>query len=624
MSELFLDDQILASDGASDDFEALLVYLKRTRGFDFSGYKRSSLQRRVEKQMQSVGVESFGSYLDYLEVHPEEFAALFNTVLINVTSFFRDEVVWDYLSQEILPIIITSHAGNEPIRIWSAGCATGQEPYSLAITLAEKIGIAEFRDRVKIYATDLDDAALQEARAATYSARDVQAIPPHLLEKYFEREGSRFAFHSELRRSLIFGRHDLLQDAPISRIDLLICRNTLMYFNSEMQARILGRFHFAINDGGFLFLGKAEMLFSHSGLFLPLDLKRRVFVKVTKGGLRDRLMLMAQAHPEQMEWSLDNQIRLRDAVFEVSPVAQIIVDIHGILAMVNERARALFRVSSRDTGRPLQDLELSYRPIELRSLIEQAYAERHSISVKDVSWTSGDKPYIYDVFLVPLQDDGILLGISVSFTDVTRPRQLMEELKDANRELQTAQEVLQSTSEELETTNEELHSTVEELETTNEELQSTNEELETTNAELQSTNGELQAINSELRDRSSELNLVNAFLESILTSLQGGVIVLDRELNVQIWNSRAQDLWGLRQEEVQGKPFRLLDIGLPVGDLLPAIEACLNNGALTQEVSSTARNRRGKSIVCKVNITPLSDVGDAVHGVILLMEEQDI
>ncbi len=603
-------------------FETLLEYLNRSRGFDFTGYKRASLQRRVQKQMQTVGIETFSDYQDYLEVHPEEFAQLFNTVLINVTAFFRDTPAWDYLQEEIIPRLLEAKPRKEPIRIWSAGCASGQEPCSLAIALAEKLGMAEFRARVKIYGTDLDEEALSQARAASYTLREVQSIPPALLEKYFQSESGRYVLDKDLRRALIFGRHDLLQDAPISHIDLLVCRNTLMYFHSEVQAQILARFHFAISDGGCLFLGKAEMLFFHANLFLPLDLKRRVFVKVSQGGLRDRLMLMAQSRPDQIDFSVERPHRLREAAFQTGPVAQIIVDTEGMLVLASERARSLFRLGSRDIGRPLQDLEISYRPIELRSCIEQASADRRPISLREIPWPAGGQIVFLDMLLIPIQEDGILLGMSVSFTDVTHSRKLAEEMQEAIRETEAVQEALQSASEELETTNEELYSTVEELETSNEELQSTNEELETTNEELQSTNGQLQTINEELRLRSGELNQVNAFLESILTSLRGGVVVLDSEMHIQIWNIRAQDLWGLRAEEVLGKPFLSLDIGLPVQELSSAIGACLCDGSKYQEVVLGARNRRGKDIFCKINLTPLSGVDEAVHGVIMLMEEQ--
>ena len=240
------------------DFVRLLDYLKVSRGFDFSGYKISSLIRRVQKRMQQVGVSEYGAYLDYLEVHPDEFAPLFNTVLINVTAFFRDAPAWQGLAEQVLPRILEEKPPDEPIRCWSAGCASGEEAYSVAMLLAEALGEHEYRRRVKIYATDADEEALSTARQGSYPEACAKDVPPELLARYFEKSNDRYVFRPDLRRSLIFGRHDLVQDAAISRIDLLICRNTLMYFNAETQARILARFHFALHRNGYLFLGRAE------------------------------------------------------------------------------------------------------------------------------------------------------------------------------------------------------------------------------------------------------------------------------------------------------------------------------------------------------------------------------
>src|SRR5215470_1757581 len=208
---------------SSDDprFEALLDYLKGTRGFDFTAYKRSSLMRRIQKRLQSIGIESYDGYQAYLETHSEEF------------------------------------------------------------------GIEPFRRRVKIYASDVDDEALMQARHATYTASQVEDVPPELLSKYFERVDDRYLFHKDIRRSIIFGRHDLVQDAPISRVNLLVCRNTLMYFTRETQAKVLNRFHFALRNGGFLFMGRAELLLTHGELFTPVELKWRVFSKTVAQNVRD-------------------------------------------------------------------------------------------------------------------------------------------------------------------------------------------------------------------------------------------------------------------------------------------------------------------------------------------------
>src|SRR5262245_35905080 len=219
----------MAEDLTASDFTKLLDYLKTSRGFDFSAYKVSSLMRRIQKRMHEVGVESYAEYTDFLEVHPHEFEPLFDTVLINVTSFFRDTPAWTYLKDKILPQIAEERNPDRPIRVWSAGCATGEEAFSLAMLLAEIVGEDEFRQRVKIYATDADEGALATARQASYDSHHVNGVPQDVLDKYFERNGGRLVFRSDLRRSLIFGRHDLIQDAAISRLDLLVCRNTLMY-----------------------------------------------------------------------------------------------------------------------------------------------------------------------------------------------------------------------------------------------------------------------------------------------------------------------------------------------------------------------------------------------------------
>ncbi|MEU4557782.1 CheR family methyltransferase [Actinoplanes sp. NPDC023936] len=608
--------------GTDPNFEALLAYLKEARGFDFTGYKRSSLMRRVNRRMSQVQAADYHEYLDYLQVHPDEFTALFNTVLINVTAFYRDADAWDYLRSEVLEPMVAARPAESTIRVWSAGCASGEEAYTLAMALAELLGLEQFRQRVKIYATDVDEEQLNEARQASYGEREVQALPPEMVEKYFEPVNGRFVFRKDLRRSVIFGRNDLVQDAPISRIDLLTCRNTLMYFNAETQAKILGRFHFALAETGVLFLGKAEMLLSHSGLFSPIDLKRRVFRRVPRFYATPGVALPDR--PEPVTTGGTSLDELRGEVFAASPLAQLALTPDGTVALSNRQLESLFGVSSRDIGRPFRDLELSYRPVELRRFIEQAQIERRPVRVRDVDYRRGADSVHLEVEIIPLSGaDGSLLGVDVIFHDVTASRRLQDDLEAANQQLEAAYEELQSTNEELETTNEELQSTVEELETTNEELQSTNEELETMNEELQSTNDELQTINDQLRISTGQLDEANVFLEAVLTSLQAGVAVVDPDLRVRMWNRRAEDLWGLRSGEVIGQHFLNLDIGLPIDQLRPLLRGALGPGGSSAETKLEAVNRRGRPITVRVACTPLSrrdgGPGDA-DGAIVVME----
>jgi len=602
-------------------FEALLDYVHKSRGFDFTAYKRSSLERRVQKRMQAASVEDYAGYGDYLEAHPSEFTLLFNTILINVTSFFRDREAWDYLAADIIPPMLQSLGSDGFVRVWSAGCSSGEEPFSLAMVLAEALGLDAFRERVKIYATDVDEEALSQGRQASYPEPAIGAVPPALVEKYFEKSNGTYVLDRDLRRSVIFGRHDLILDPPISRVSMLACRNTLMYFNSEVQQRILDRFHFGLRDSGYLFLGKAEMLLTRSSLFAPVDLKRRVFTKLLRPQHRNGVAMAALRDADARNRSRAD--RLRDLSFNMNPTAQIVIDQDRVLAMTNERARTLFGLTASDVGKPLQDLEVSYRPVELRSLVERATSERRTVNVNDVEFITPAAERIFvDVQVIPVLDAALdLLGTMILFRDASRCHRLEEDLKTSRQELETASEELQSTNEELETTNEELQSTVEELETTNEELQSTNEELETMNEELQSTNEELQTANQQLRHSGDELNRANAFLENVLSNFHEGVVVVDGDLRVQAWNNRAEDLWGLRQTEVVGKHLMNLDLGLPVEHLRQPLRRCLTGESPFERLTLQATNRRGRAIELAVSCTAMK-LGKDVWGAIMMMDDK--
>jgi two-component system, chemotaxis family, CheB/CheR fusion protein len=308
----------------------------------------------------------------------------------------------------------------------------------------------------------------------------------------------------------------------------------------------------------------------------------------------------------------------------MDPTAQIVIDQDRAIASTNDRARTTFGLAPNDLGRPLQDLEISYRPAELRSLIEQATAERRTVTVKDVEHLapSGERIF-FDVQVIPMIDAALdLLGTKILFRDVTRYHRLEDDLKTSHQELETANEELQSTNEELETTNEELQSTVEELETTNEELQSTNEELETMNEELQSTNEELETMNDELQVSTDDLNQTNAFLESVLASLKAGVAVVDRELKILAWNDAAQDLWGVRAGEAAGAHLLNLDIGLPVDRLRGPLRKVFRGNQPSVEFTLEARNRRGRDITVRVTATPIV-TGKDVTGAIIAMDSLD-
>jgi two-component system CheB/CheR fusion protein len=601
----------------SGELKRLLEFLRRSRRFDFSGYKQASLMRRIEKRMRAVGVSSYADFIDHLELHPEEFPRLFNAILVNITSFFRDSPAWQRVVTDVVPQLLARKGPDQPVRVWSAGGASGEEAYTLAMVLAEALGREHYLKRVKIYATDIDEDALTQARKASYSASHVAGVPPELLAKYFNIDGDAYVFDAELRRVVAFGAHDLIRDAPVSRIDLLACRNTLMYFDADTQTEVLRRLHFALAESGVLFLGRAEMLLGHAHRFNPIDAKWRLFQKTPKAKARDGFDLLARdagASSLAEGPAVSTPATLLGSAFEGCPAALIALDARGHVAIANERARALFHIGPRDVGRALLELEIGRRPVALGSLIERAYAERRSTTLKDVAHVTASGEMYFDVRVLPLYDAASLLGAEVGFFDVTPYRRLQLELDALKSELETASVPPQSATDGVDDPSE-LQSKVTELEIVNAELLSTTEELQSTNEELKTMIGELRA-------RADDLARGSDFLRSILGGLRAAIVVVDREYAVQLWNPRAQALWGLRSDEAVGKHLLKLGLGVPVETLKGAIRSCLGGESEYVEIVVLLTTRRGRAIRRRVTCMPIV-LPDGRTGAILLIEKED-
>ncbi len=610
------------AEDAAVSLRALLEYLRTSRGFDFSVYKPTTLTRRIAKRLQAAGAADYKEYIDYLEVHPEEFTALFNTILINVTSFFRDTAAWDYLRRETIPRIVQGKGDDAVLRVWSAGCSSGEEAYTLALIFCEILGLDAFRRRVKIYATDIDEEALLQARQGRYSKKDLEPVSQELRDAYFDKDNGGFVLKAELRRSVVFGRHDLVRDAPISHMDLLACRNTLMYFNAETQAQVLRRFHFALNDTGFLFLGKAEMALASARLFAPAEMRHRVFTKVPALYLQEQPLVLSQPLDAPAQDPADVRLQLREAALESVSAAQVVLDADGVVVLISNAARSLFGLTDADLERPFRDLELSYHPAELRSLIQKAAKSKQTQSAGDIVYSPKDGVALYlNVEIKPLfAPGGQPLGTSITFVDATSSHQLRVEVERSRQEQETSNEELQSSNEELQTTNEELQSTVEELQTTNEELQSTNEEMETMNEELRSTNEELRVSNDQLQRRTDDLDQANGFMDSILSNVLIGIVAVDLDLKIMHWNKGAKTMWGLDAEEVRGKSLLDLEIGLPVDKLIGPIRETLGGLGSVKKLTVDAVDRRGKPFKCRVTITS-TGTNREPRGSVLSMEE---
>ncbi|MFP4098991.1 CheR family methyltransferase [Coleofasciculus sp.] len=400
------------------EFEALLDYLKYSRGCDLTGYKRSSLERRFLVRMRELKIDSYLDYLHYLQIHSQEYIHLLNTVLINLTSFFRDRASWEYLANDIIPAIIASKQPDEPIRVWSAACASGQEVYSVVILFAEALGIESCLQRLRLFATDLDEDALSQARNATYKPKDVSEIPTELLEKYFEQtEQGDYIFHRQLRRRIIFAHHNLAKDSPMSKIDLLVCRNALMYFNSDIQITILIRFHFGLKNKGFLFLGKPEMAMTPRPIFTPVNCKHRVYQKGLKLGLEEHLYICSRSRKKPAIDSPTTHIRIWQTAFETSPFAQLAVDSNRCLILANAKANILFGLTLNDLGSSLQSLQPGQLPGLCQSF-EKVNRDRNPVRLENVAWKTANDTTYFDISITPIFNADTQL---ICLTEVSPP-----------------------------------------------------------------------------------------------------------------------------------------------------------------------------------------------------------
>jgi len=541
----------------------LLQELAEQRGFDFRGYKKTTLERRFRKRMFQLNLGNYAEYSAYIRDNPDEASELLNTILINVTEFFRDPPAWEILRNEILPPLIKPLKSGASFRAWSAGCASGEEAYSIAIILSELFGprIAEYD--VKIYATDIDDDALTTARRGEYSTEALRRLRPEWRSKYFHGK-SMLRVNREIRRLVIFGRSNLGQDAPISHVDLLLCRNVLIYFDSDLQKQILTRLHYALEPGGILFLGKSESQLTNSAHFRRLNARWRIFQRITPPSsvveiepkiatMREDASLSAEAQRE-----LDSLRSQHRYMLETLRLGVLVLGLDDTVVQNNTAMLILYGLTPTNlAGARLQDTDLFPRMPDMATHLQASRLNNETVRFQNRVRVGGEE-HLLEVTLRPIIGErGTRTGTLIYCEDVT----VQEKLQTTIEELESTSEELQSANEELETTNEELQSTNEELETTNEELQSTNEELETTNEELQSLNEELETTNQELEERSKDLDQINSLYAQTLEKIRLPVMLVNPGRHIEFWNSMALRLFGFKS-----KPpveFQLEQLPLP-------------------------------------------------------------
>lgn len=615
------------ADGSA--LKKILLLLKKLNGADFSQYKVSTIQRRIEKRLSVLKLKDLSEYHDYLEENQSELALLTQNLLVSVTAFFRDTEAFEAL-EKLLTDLITSKHNGEDFRIWSAGCATGEEAYTLAflvLRICEKQGK---KLELKIFATDLDQEALSQARAGIYSEADVENVPQDYLMRFFTEKGSQYEVNKTVRELIVFARQDLIQNPPFVKLDLVSCRNVLIYFDSSLQSRVFQIFHYALKPSGILFLGKSESI--DSDLFDVVDRKQKIFrrlnmVVATNPNRRSQhpsyhAVPFHSSEKRKLSQNLGLSDRAAPELLKLLGICGLVVDEDGgILQFIGDVSDFIsFPAGSPDFR--LQNLLTKDASFEFSILVRKVAKDQVKLTSRSLPFLGNNQKFFtftVGPLIVPEQNKKLFL-VAFQFKDA--PAEINYELpQDAGdyptkvleleQEVAATKENLHTVIEELEISNEELQSLNEELSSTNEELQASNEELETTNEELQSTNEELMTLNEELNIKSTELKQAYASLENIQTSLSSPLLVLDEKLRLQRYNSMANHIFTLSASDI-GQSIMKASCQCEIPGFERILRSTLETGKVQETLCETSKN------IYQMRVHPNLDSEKSVVGVIVL------
>ena len=617
------------NDVDEDALRRILSYLRVRTGHDFSKYKRSTVVRRLARRMQVNRVDSLVAYSDLIREQPEEVQELLTDLLISVTSFFRDKDAFDAVAK-LLPDIFSGKETGEQIRVWVAGCATGEEAYSIGILLLEEALRHETRPHIQIFATDLDSRALAAAREARYPAAIEADVSEVRLRRYFTREGDYYRVRQELRDVILFALHDLLKDPPFSHVDVVTCRNVLIYLDRELQDQVCSTFHYALNPSGYLFLGAAESADNRSGNFRTIDPHARVYqstlVRGEKapllprllGPLRVREQLLPLPQGVSPMAALSEAAAHRRALELVAPPSILVDERQRVMHLSDTAGRYLM-----PSGGPLSaDATELVRPelrFEMRSSLHRAFEQRRPTLSLPVRVNIDGQMHPVQIQIKPLQEAGewhravvlFIEGDAVNENAATSQQVTDETVRRLKEELDITQQRLRTMREESDAANEELRASNEELQSINEEYRSTSEELETSKEELQSINEELQTVNAELKSKLELISRANSDLQNLLAATDFGTLFLDSGLNIKRFTDQVRELFSITASD-EGRPITDFAHQLEYDDLVKDARAVITNLA---PVRREVRSRKGRWY--DLRMRPYRTVDDKIDGVVI-------
>lgn len=582
----------LANDQEIDEtiFKQIILLLHERKGVDFSFYKRPTFQRRIVRRIALIGMDSIADYLIYLKENPAEQDALFQDVLIPVTSFFRDSKTFINLKEVIFPIIFKDKPVAEPFRVWIAGCSTGEEAYSMAIALHEFLEPDSSR-KIQIFASDISETAIKKARTGIYTPLELAGLSAAQIEKYFTKNGENYEVCKFIREMCIIATHNFLKDPPYAKIDLTSCRNVLIYMSTFLQKKAFDVFHYALNTNGLLLLGKSESVGASSDLFVQMDKTDKIFSRKPNSGRFTRFIAERKSNHAMTiknkvsalpEASQTDFRKSAEAIMIARSPAAVVVNAHLDIVHIHGDVTPFLQVPQ---GKPTHNLLKMAREglgFELRNAMHKAAKDQEVVIKKNIplnekilettresTKSKQEKQILISIEIIPLSDT-VESHYLIRFEEFSQPTYAIENFSDADsknekiaakraeqveKELAYLREDMRSITEDMEATNEELQSANEELQSSNEEMQSLNEELETSKEELESTNEELITVNQELLDKQDQLKAAGYYAESIVSTIREPLLVLDKSLRIKTANASFYKVFQTEEQEIEGKFF---------------------------------------------------------------------
>lgn len=619
-------------------FFKIISQLRSSTGADFSNYKRETIIRRLKKRTMINQIDDYSQYYQYLTQTPEEVEALYRDLLISVTHFFRDPPAYELLKTKVIPNIMENLKKEKTVRVWVVGCSTGEEAYSLAILFKEYMENVKEVYEIKIFATDIDKWALNFASQGRYNEDIIAEISRERLNRYFTKKDQYYKINESIRKMIAFAPQNVIQDPPFSRIDLISCRNLLIYLQSETQKKVINSFHFALNEKGFLFLGSSESIGNQVNLFSVLDTKWKIFQY--KGAPKPPLKNETTFRPQVEYYNRFSQRTTRfdrnypnlDTLFEVQnfifknflPPTVIINEEFEIIQILND-VNHFLTIPSGVFKRNIIEMTRSEISTQMSNILHRVVKERTPIIYNRISIKEKENTLIFNIKATPFENSKTHAHlICISFENAESHKQspqeaeiynsnslMNQEMSDLRQDLQQTRENLYSSIEELEIANEEAQSYNEELVASNEELQSTNEELQSTNEELHSVNEELRTVNIEYQEKIEELTQLHNDINNILLNTGIGIIFLDKNLKIRKFTPLPPDDFPLIES----------DLGRPISD----IALNLNYDSLYADIKEMSEDMKGKEIEIQsrnnnwylLRIYPYKYLKDDYGGIVL-------